>query len=156
MDKEKTNIYSKLQSLSEEENILRTLLLSCNEWVFNEQNKAEECNFGYELVCGNFKNGKLIFLQAGHPFIYLDRPEIPLQSLGHVLDFSGLFLQKRAETPPSSFNSYRGSSGIPISLFLVFLYIQGTVWFLSAGILFLVLFWKYQDPRETWIIFCLF
>ena len=100
VDKEKTNIYSKLQSLSEEENILRTLLLSCNEWVFNEQNKAEECNFGYELVCGNFKNGKLIFLQAGHPFIYLDRPEIPLQSLGHVLDFSGLFSRKGRRLPP--------------------------------------------------------
>lgn len=99
-DKEKTSIYSKLQSLSEEENVLRSLLLSCNEWIFNEQNRGKEYSFGYELVCGNFKNGKLIFLQAGHPFIYLDRPEISLQSLGHVLDFSGLFSVEGRRLPP--------------------------------------------------------
>ena len=100
IDEEKTNIYSKLQSLSPEENVLRSLLLACNEWIFNEQNKGKEYNFGYELVCGNLKNGKLIFLQAGQPFIYLDRPEIPLQSLGHVLDFSGLFSKNGKRLPP--------------------------------------------------------
>lgn len=99
-DKEKTNIYQQLSSLSEEENILRSLLLSCNEWIFNEQNKAKEYNFGYELVCGNFKNGKLVFIQAGHPFIYLDRADLPLQPLGHVLDFSALFSKAERRLPP--------------------------------------------------------
>jgi len=99
-DEEKTSIYSKLESLSQEENTLRALLLSCSEWIFNEQNGGKEYNFGYELVCGNFKNGKLIFIQAGHPAIYLDRPDIPLQSLGHVLDFSALFSQKGNRLPP--------------------------------------------------------
>ena len=64
-DEEKTSIYSKLESLSPEENTLRALLLSCNEWIFDEQNGGKACNFGYELVCGNFKNGKLIFIQPG-------------------------------------------------------------------------------------------
>ena len=100
VDEEKTNIYSKLHSLSEEENILRSLLLSCNEWIFNEQNGGKNYNFGYELVCGSFTNEKLVFLQAGQPFIYLDRPEIPLQSLGSVLDFSGLFSVKGQRLPP--------------------------------------------------------
>ena len=100
VDEEKTNIYSNLHSLSDEENALRSLFLACNEWIFNEQNRSKEYNFGYEIVCGNFKNGKLIFIQAGHPFIYLDRPEIPLQSLGHVLDFSGLFSVKNKRLPP--------------------------------------------------------
>ena len=99
-DQERTNIYSKMESLSEEENTLRALLLSCNEWIFNEQNKGAEYNFGYELVCGDYKNGKLIFAQVGHPVIYLDRSDLPLQSLGHVLDFSALFSQKEERLPP--------------------------------------------------------
>ncbi len=100
MDEEKTNIYSKMKSLSEDENVLRSLLLSCNEWVFNEQNGAQDCKFGYEIVCGHVKKGKLIFLQVGQPFIYLNRPDIPLQALGHVLDFSGLFSKKGKRLPP--------------------------------------------------------
>lgn len=99
-DTEKTIYYKKLSSLSEEENVLRALLLSCNEWVFNEQNEGMSCQFGYELVCGHFKNGKLIFIQVGQPFIYLDRPDIPMQSLGHVLDFSGLFSEANKRLPP--------------------------------------------------------
>ena len=99
-DEEKTSVYPKLKSLSAEENVLRSLILSCNEWIFEEQNGGKEYNFGYELVCGNFKNGKFIFLQAGHPFIYLDRPNIPLQSLGHILDFSALFSQNGKRLPP--------------------------------------------------------
>ena len=99
-DEEKTNVYTRLQSLSEEENVLRSLVLSCNEWVFNEQNESKEYSFGYELVCGNFKEGKVIFLQIGQPFIYLDRPGISLQSLGHVLDFSGIFSRGEKRLPP--------------------------------------------------------
>ena len=99
-DEEKTKIYSGLESLSEEENVLRSLLLSCNEWIFNSQNEGKEYKFGYEIICGNFKNGKLSFLQVGQPFIYLDRIGIPLQSLGHVLDFSALFSKKNRRLPP--------------------------------------------------------
>ena len=99
-DEEKTSIYSQLQSLSKEENVLRTLILSCNEWVFKNQNEGKGYNFGYELVCGNFINGKVVFLQIGQPYIYLDRPEIPLQPLGHILDLSGAFSKKGKRLPP--------------------------------------------------------
>lgn len=99
-DEERTNIYPSLASLSEEENTLRALLLSCNKWVFEEQNKSKEYDCAYEVVCGNFINGKLIFVQAGYPLIYLDRPEIPLQSLGHTLDFSALFSKGGKRLPP--------------------------------------------------------
>lgn len=99
-DEEKTSAYPQLQSLSKEENVLRTLILSCNEWVFKNQNEGKEYNFGYELVCGNFINGKVVFLQIGQPFIYLDRPEVPLQPLGHILDFSGAFSKKGKRLPP--------------------------------------------------------
>ena len=99
-DEEKTNIYPPLHSLSEEENVLRALVLSCNEQVFREQNSEGLCRFGYELVCGHFKNGKLVFLQAGQPFIYLDRQDCPVQALGHVLDLSGLLSTESKRLPP--------------------------------------------------------
>ena len=99
-DEEKTSVYPQLESLSREENVLRTLILSCNEWVFKNQNEGKEYNFGYELVCGNFINGKVVFLQIGQPHIYLDRPEIPLQPLGHILDLSGAFSRKEKRLPP--------------------------------------------------------
>jgi len=100
-DEEKTNVYEKLASLSKEENILRTLILSCNEWIYNKQNSSgHEYIYGYEMVCGSFQNGKLIFVQVGQPFIYLDRPGLPLQPLGHVLDLSSLFSKKNKRFPP--------------------------------------------------------
>ena len=97
-DEEKTNIHQKLSSLSKDENILRSLILSCNEWIFKEQNGDYRC--GYELLCGHLTNGKFIFIQAGQPFIYLNRQDLPLQSLGHVLDFSALFAKKGRRLPP--------------------------------------------------------
>ena len=99
-DEEKTSAYPLLQSLSKEENVLRALVLSCNEWVYKNQNEGKEYNFGYELVCGNFINGKVVFLQIGQPYICLDRPEIPLQPLGHILDLSGAFSRKGNRLPP--------------------------------------------------------
>ena len=100
VDEEKTSVYPKLQSLSQEENILRSLILYCNEWIFKEHNASKEYNFGYEMLCGHFKNGKAVFLQIGQPFVYLDRAEIPLQSLGHILDFSGIFSKGKERLPP--------------------------------------------------------
>ena len=139
VDREKTSIYQNLSSLSEEENALRALLLFCNEWIFNEQNRGKEYNFGYELICGNFKNGKLTFVQAGHPSIYLDRSDLPLQSLGHVLDFSALFSQSDQRLPPlpSTLIGIYSDSHFPVFSFpvipedrLIFIsrdFIQGSV-----------------------------
>ncbi len=99
-DEEVTYIVPKLQSLSQEENMLRYLVLSCNQWIFNEQNNKTEYLFGYEMVCGMKIDHQIIFAQIGHPFIYLDRPNIPLQTLGHVLDLSGGFSPFKEQLPP--------------------------------------------------------
>ena len=99
-DKEITTIYPRLDSLSPEENSLRMSLLACNEYVFTTQNQEKEYNFGYELVCGAQHQDHILFAQIGHPAIYLARPNIPLQALGHVLDLSGGFSRVSKRLPP--------------------------------------------------------
>ena len=98
-DEEKTINYPYIQSLSQEENALRALVLSCNEWIYKEQNGNLKKKAGYELVCGYLKDGKLIFTQIGQPFIYLDRDKLPLQAIGQNLDFSALFASEKRLPP---------------------------------------------------------
>jgi len=99
-DQESTAIVPKLKSLSFEENVLRSLMIACNQWIFKEQNNETEYLFGYEMICGMCFEHQILFAQIGHPFIYLDRPHIPLQSLGHILDLSGGFSQIKNPLPP--------------------------------------------------------
>ena len=99
-DEEVTSVLPKLKSLSQEENVLRSLVLSCNQAIFKEQNNETEYLFGYEMVCGIVIENQIIFAQIGHPFIYLDRQNIPLQSLGRVLDLSGSFSIFEKQLPP--------------------------------------------------------
>ena len=99
-DEEKTRAYSKLESLSEEENMVRNLLLACNEWIFKELNEEKAGHFAYELFFASFMKGKLTFAQVGQPFLYLDRPVLSLQSLGSALDFSALLAQKGKRLAP--------------------------------------------------------
>lgn len=99
-DAEITSVFPKLASLSPEENALRNLILSCNAMIFKEQNLTQEYTFGYEMVCGVFVNNQILFAQIGHPFIYLNRPNISLQPLGHVLDLAGGFSKMDQDLPP--------------------------------------------------------
>ena len=99
-DEEKTRAYSKMESLSKEENMVRNLLLACNEWIFKELNEEKTGNFAYELFFACFAKGKLTFAQVGQPFLYLDRPDLSLQPLGSALDFSALFAQKGKRLAP--------------------------------------------------------
>ncbi|MCZ0932720.1 MAG: SpoIIE family protein phosphatase [Oligoflexia bacterium] len=99
-DEEKTRAYSKLESLSREENTVRNLLLACNEWIFKELNEEKTGVFAYELFFASFEKGKLTFAQVGQPFVYLDRPGFSLQSLGANLDFSALFAVKGKRLAP--------------------------------------------------------
>ena len=99
-DEEVTAVYSLLSSLSYEENIFRQAALACNEQVFKEQNKESEYTFGYEMVCGVVRQQQIIFIQVGHPYIYLDRPGIPLQPMGHVLDLSAGYSSLPQNPPP--------------------------------------------------------
>ena len=99
-DKEKTKVYSKLESLSEEENTVRNLVLACNDWIFKDLNGAERGRFAYELFFASFQEGKLTFAQVGQPFVYLDRPGLSLQPLSSILDFSALFAEKGKRLAP--------------------------------------------------------
>ena len=99
-DEEKTKAYSKLESLSAEENTVRNLLLACNELIFKELNEEKKGLYAYELFFACFNHGKITFAQVGQPFVYLDRPGFSLQALGSVLDFASLFAKKRKRLPP--------------------------------------------------------
>ena len=99
-DEEVTAVYEPLSSLSPEENTFRQAVLSCNEHIFREQNKESEYTFGYEMVCGVIRQQQILFIQVGHPYIYLDRPDIPLQPLGHVLDLAAGYSRLPQNPPP--------------------------------------------------------
>ena len=98
-DNEKTSLYPPLSGLSEEENSLRSLILACNHWIFQQWNKGQY-HFGCELLCGSLSGEKLVFVQVGRPFVFLARPGIPLQILGGALDLSGLLAGKGKSLPP--------------------------------------------------------
>ena len=99
-DEEITSVYPSLSSLSPEENAFRQAVLACNEQIFKEQNKESEYTFGYEIVCGVLREKQVLFIQVGHPYIYLDRPDIPLQPMGHVLDMSAGLSRIPSQPPP--------------------------------------------------------
>ena len=99
-DQEITSIYPRLQSLSDEENLLRMSLLACNDYVFKTQNQETEYTFGYELVCGVLLKNQVLLAQIGHPYMYLDRQDLSLQALGHVLDLAGGFSKVSKSLPP--------------------------------------------------------
>ena len=100
-DKEATSIYRNLRSLSREENILRRAALSANEAVFKGQNRGKEYSVGYEAVFGVRHGAEALFVQIGHPAIFLDcGGDDSLQPLGHVLDLAGAFSPAGKRLPP--------------------------------------------------------
>ena len=99
-DQELTLAIPRLKSLSQEENRLRITVLNFNYQAYSKLNAKSKSLFGYELICGVRHETKILFVQVGHPYIYLDRPEIPLQPLGHVLDLSGGFSEIQNNLPP--------------------------------------------------------
>lgn len=99
-DEEKTSHYTPIESLSRQENILRALVLSCNDWVFKKQNQSSSLKFGYEMFIASFQDQVLSFSQIGQPFIYLDREGFDLQLIGSQLDFSALFAKGNKSLPP--------------------------------------------------------
>lgn len=99
-DAEKTKAHSKLESLSDEENTVRSLLLACNEWIFKELNEEKRGIYAYEIFFACLNQGKFTFVQAGQPYVYLDRRGLFLQSLGSAFDFSSLFAKTKKRLPP--------------------------------------------------------
>ena len=99
-DEEKTNLYPRIESLSEQENHLRSLVLSCNDWIFKKQNQGSLMQFAYEMFVAVFQEERISFSQIGQPFLYLDREGFDFQLLGSQLDFSALFAREKKRLPP--------------------------------------------------------
>ena len=99
-DAEQTQLYPPIESLSQTENLLRSLLLACNDWVFKEQNLSKDYRFAYEIFLARLDEKILSFCQIGQPFVYLDREGWSLQSLFSVLDFPALFSKGRQRLDP--------------------------------------------------------
>ena len=99
-DEEKTKLHPPIESLSQTENLLRALVLSCNDWIFKKQNQSCSLKFAYEMFIAIFRDQVMSFSQIGQPFLYLDREGFDLQVLGSQLDFSALFAQKKKTLPP--------------------------------------------------------
>ena len=99
-DKEVTSVHKNLASLSHEENVLRRSVLAGNEHIHQSQNRGKDYSVGYELVCGIQDKNQVLFIQIGHPAIYLDREGGSLQPMGHVLDLSGGHSRLSKRLPP--------------------------------------------------------
>jgi len=99
-DDQKTNLYAPIESLSRTENILRALVLSCNDWIFKKQNQSSSLKFAYEIFIAVFQDQVMSFSQIGQPFVYLDRKGFDLQLLSSQLDFSALFSRSSKKPLP--------------------------------------------------------
>ena len=99
-DKDQTQLYPPIESLSPKENHLRGLLLACNDWIFKQQNLSKDYRFAYEIFLAVYEEKFLSFCQIGQPFVYLDREDWNLQPLFSVLDFSALFAFSGQRLPP--------------------------------------------------------
>ena len=99
-DKEATSIYKNLTCLSPEENILRRSILTSNEQIYKSHNRGKHYSVGYEVVCGLKDKNQILFVQIGHPAIYLDREGASLQALGHILDLAGGHSRLTKRLPP--------------------------------------------------------
>ena len=116
-DKEKTNFYNPIESLSPAENILRSLVLSCNSWIFKKQNQSSSLKFAYEMFIAVFQDQIISFSQIGQPFVYLDREGFDLQLLGSYLDFSALFAVNKKTLPPLPYQLIGLKSDVLASVF---------------------------------------
>jgi len=118
-DEEQTSLYPPIESFSKQENILRTLMLSCNDWIFQKQNFGSSFKFAYEMFVAVLHDSILSFFQIGQPFVYLDREELDLQCLGSTLDFSALYAIKGKRLPPLPSHLIGLKSDISASVFSI-------------------------------------
>ena len=98
-DTESTHPFPKLLSLSATENNMRTSVMQVNQDIFNSINQ-EEYAMGFELSFIAIVENIVAFIQIGQPFILIDRPNQPLNSLGQVMDVSlNNFVQDKTLPP---------------------------------------------------------
>jgi hypothetical protein len=86
-DKEATSPFAKLSCLSPLANDLRIAVRLANDAIYNEENKNEYIS-GVELLVVAKTQDEVAWVQVGYPYLFLDRPQKPLVSLGSQQDLS--------------------------------------------------------------------
>ena len=80
-DKDSTQPFQKMISLSTNENNLRVTCMQINSNVFSQFNQ-NEFQAGFEVFFSVKTPTEFSFVQVGNPQVYLARKNLPLQSLG--------------------------------------------------------------------------
>ena len=80
-DKDSTQPFEKMISLSTNENNLRVTCMQVNNNVFSQFNQ-NEIRLGFEVLFGVKTPTEFIFVQVGNPQVYLARENLPLQLIG--------------------------------------------------------------------------
>jgi hypothetical protein len=86
-DIEATSPFQGLSYFSRHANNLRTAVLLANDYLFRNENK-EEYRSGVELFAASVENQELVWLQVGHPQVFLSRANHALLPIGTQHDLS--------------------------------------------------------------------
>ena len=81
-DCERTQPFQKMQSLSDNENNLRTVCIQMNKNIFSSQNQ-KEISIGFEAFFGIRTDTEFVFAQIGQPQVFISKNKRPLQIIGH-------------------------------------------------------------------------
>ncbi len=80
-------------------NDLRIAIKLANDTIYNEDNKSEYTS-GIELFVLAKQPHQIVWAQIGYPYLFLDRPERNLISMGSQLDLSSEFTKDRHTLAP--------------------------------------------------------
>ncbi len=81
-DKDSTQPFQKMISLSTNENNLRVTCMQINNNIFSQFNQ-NELQVGFEILFAVRTSTEFSFIQVGNPQVYLSRKNFPLQLIGH-------------------------------------------------------------------------
>ena len=98
-DQDVTSPFAKLTCLSPMANDLRISIKLANDLIYNEDNRDEYLS-SMELFALAKSPSEISWIQVGHPFPLLDRPNQPLIPLGSQLDLSSEFYRGESLLPP--------------------------------------------------------
>jgi hypothetical protein len=98
-DREATSPFAKLTCLSPMANDIRIAVKLANDAIFHEDNKREFVS-AVEIFALARNKSEAVWIQIGHPFVLLDRPQRPLTPLGSMQDLSVEFSVSAHTLPP--------------------------------------------------------
>ena len=133
-DKESTHPFPKMMNLTPTQNDMRTAVLQTHQDIFNNINQ-EEYAMGFELFFVTIVENILSFIQIGQPFVLIDRPHYPLQSIGQVMDTSLNNFTQNKILPPLPYQLMGIHSDISFSSFFFRFHPQDRLILLSRNTL---------------------